>query len=296
MQDNTGKLKKQEFMKPSSDIVFKMLFGDERNTSILKDFLLSVLDMPESDYEGISILDPHLLQEYLGDKLGILDVKLRTVSGKIINIEIQVRRVEEIRERLVFYVAKLITEQIGEGDEYNLIKQTVQITIAADFLLLPETSQYKHRFLYYDPNEGIALTDISLIYALELPKLPKASDGTKLWEWLSFLGAKNEEEVKMASEANPEIKKAAIKLGQLSADERARMLYEAREKELRDIRAHERLVIKEATEKVREEAREEARANMLSVAKNLLSIGMPIETVIQMTNLSRSEIDSITGD
>lgn len=41
-------------------------------------FLKSILCLSDDDYEEITILDPHLLREFDGDKLGIIDIKLRT--------------------------------------------------------------------------------------------------------------------------------------------------------------------------------------------------------------------------
>jgi hypothetical protein len=66
---------------PKTDIIFKWLFGSAKNVHILKDFLKAVLNLPDSEFVGISITDPHLRQEGPGDKLGILDVKLETADG-----------------------------------------------------------------------------------------------------------------------------------------------------------------------------------------------------------------------
>jgi len=43
-----------------SDFVFKLIFGDQRNVDILADFLKSVLDIPEAEYEKLTIVDPHV--------------------------------------------------------------------------------------------------------------------------------------------------------------------------------------------------------------------------------------------
>jgi predicted transposase/invertase (TIGR01784 family) len=73
-----------------SDVLFRIFFGDERNREFLIGFLKSVLRIPEDDYEEIEIVDPHLLREFDGDKLGIIDIKLHTKSKKTVHIEIQV--------------------------------------------------------------------------------------------------------------------------------------------------------------------------------------------------------------
>ena len=52
--------------------------------------------------------------------------------------------------------------------------------------------------------------------------------------------AESEEELNMVAEMNPQMRKAVVKLQELSADERARDLYERREKARRDIDSCER--------------------------------------------------------
>ena len=86
----------------------------------------------------------------------------------------------------------------------------------------------------------MAFSDIIEIHTLELSKLPEAADGTDLYDWAKFIAAEPEEELQMAAERNPQVQKAVLKLRELSADERARVLYENREKALRDIDSRER--------------------------------------------------------
>jgi predicted transposase/invertase (TIGR01784 family) len=86
---------------------------------MLTDLLKAVLDLPPGEYEKVEIVDPHLLREAAGGKLGILDVKLKTKSGRVIDIEIQVFPAPELKERIAFYISKMVTEQIGAGDGYT---------------------------------------------------------------------------------------------------------------------------------------------------------------------------------
>jgi len=56
---------------------------------MLVSLLKSFLELPQEEYE-LTFLDTHLKPETEDDKLGIVDVKINTKTGKIINIEIQV--------------------------------------------------------------------------------------------------------------------------------------------------------------------------------------------------------------
>ena len=222
-----------------SDIVFRMFFADEKNNDYLVGFLKSVLRLPDDEYSNIEIADPYLLPEYIGEKLAIIDIKLYTKNRKVIHIEIQLQVTPEMRERIVFYDAKLITEQLGSGEKYAAIQKIISIVIT-DNQLIQDSPLYHHRFVFHDQEARVTFSDIIEIHTLELGKLPKGADGTELYDWAKFIAAETEEELNMVAERNPQVKSAVVKLRQLSADEQARDMYERREKALRDIDSRER--------------------------------------------------------
>jgi len=238
-----------------SDVIFRMFFADERNLDLLTGFLKSVLRLPDDEYSEIVITDPYLLPEYVGDKLAIIDVKLHTKSRKIIHIEIQLHITPEMRERIVFYDAKLITEQLGSGGKYHTIQKVVSIIIT-DEELIQSSPRYHHRFVFYDFEAGVEFSDIIEIHTLELKKLPERDDGTELYDWAKFIAAESEEDLEMVAEMNPQIQKAVVKLRELSADERARDMYERREKAMRDIDSRERWARAEGKAEGKAEERE----------------------------------------
>jgi len=273
------------FLPAKSDIVFKMLFADVRNTEILTGFLKAVLRLPEDEYDEVTIVDPHLARDYPNDKLGILDLRVRTVTGKTIHVEIQIAELPQMRERIVFYDAKMITEQIGKGDEYESIKQVISIIIT-DYELIQNSSGYHHRFTFYDEQNNIELTDIIEIHTLELGKIPDTNDNRPLYDWMRFLNAKGESELAEIIERNPIIKKATARLMELSADEQARMLYELREKERMDNQARER----GAREAGRAEGQTESKK---TIARNLLKMNQPIDLIISVTGLTYNELEEL---
>jgi len=250
-----------------SDIVFRLFFADERNVDILINFLKSVLRLPEEEYKEIEIADPFLLPEYIGDKFAIIDVKLHTKSGKTIHIEIQLQITPEMRERIVFYDAKLITEQLGSSGKYAAIQKVISIVITNEELI-KNSSRYHHRFTFFDSEAAIEFSDIIEIHTLELNKLPDRTDGTELYDWAKFIDAESEEELNMVAERNPKVKSAVVTLRKLSADEQARDMYERREKAMRDIDSRER------------QARSEGREEII----NLLKSGKSLEDILKQYN------------
>ena len=253
----------------------------------------------------MTLIDPTLAREYPEGKLGILDIRLRTASGKSIDIEIQLNRVTEIHARMVYYACRMITDQMGSGGDYLDIKRSICILIT-DFALFRENKRYHSRYRLYDIDTELAFTDLLEVITLELPKLPQDSDGTARWDWLRFMGARRQEELEMLAEKNPQVCKAVAKLMELNADERARLIADSRQKLRWDIASIKKEGLEEGLErgrvegreegleKGREEGREEGReAERLAIARKLLGTGMPAENVAQITELSRETIQTL---
>jgi predicted transposase/invertase (TIGR01784 family) len=274
----------KSILPPKSNTIFQLLLGDPRNIALLADFLKSVLEIPEDEYRDIVIVNPNLPREYPDKKLGIVDLQVKTSSGQIVHIEIQCDPVAAMRDRLVFYDSSMIAGQIHPGEEFKSLNRVVSILIT-DYVLISKSPPYHHRFTLYDPDASVEFTDLLEIRTLELPKLPETAD-VYLWHWLKFFCAETLEELEMVAKASPAIKKAAARVLKLSKDERARLLYEyemkARDYELG--RLH--YAMEEGLEKGREEG-------MITVARNLLKMKMPLAKIAAATGLSPGEIKNL---
>jgi predicted transposase YdaD len=93
---------------------------------------------------------------------------------------------------------------------------------------------------------------------------------------------KDKEELNMLAQTNPDVKKAVVKLIELSADDKAKMLHEARIKESRIQYARDALV--------REEGRKEA---LLNVARSALKKNISVEDIMALTGLTSEEIQGL---
>jgi predicted transposase/invertase (TIGR01784 family) len=266
-----------------------MVFGDEKNTDILAAFLKTVLDIPEEDYEEIKICDPIFKVEVADDKMGILDVKVKTKSGKIIDVEMQVAHQGFMKERILYYISKMISEQLGKGEEYNKIQKVVSIIIAAEHKLVEKSENFRHKFLLTDKNTGIVLTDKIEVDTLEIMKIPEEAKDNKLVIWLDFMKAKTEEELNMLAtqrQATTELLKAVEIVRDLNADEYTKKIAERREKFWRDYKSS----ITEAI--MKGEARGETN-KAREIAKSLLSEGLYINFVSKHSKLSIEEVKKI---
>jgi len=268
-----------------SDVIFRIFFADERNIDDLVDFLKSVLHLSDEEYERIEVADPHLIRDFVDDKLAIIDVKLYTKNKKTIHIEIQLKVPDEFKSRVVYYAAKLITEQIGEGGKYKGINKVISIIIT-DEPLIEESPKYHHRFTLTDIDTGIELSDLIEIHTLELEKLPESADGTNLYDWAKFIDAETEEELDMLAERNPQFMRSVMKLRELSADEEARNLYERRKKAERD-----RVMLVDNAKREGLEQGDYKRA-VLS-ATEMIADNMPIHLIMKYTGLTQQQIEEI---
>ena len=106
----------------------------------------------------------------------------------------------------------------------------------------------------------------------------------------------------MLAEKNPEVGKVVRRLKELSADEEARALFEARDKARRDQLSREFSARVEGERRGRKEGLEEGerkglekgrKEERLALARNLLKMGFQIERIVEATGLSADEIQSL---
>ena len=277
-----------------------MIFGNPNNHEVLIGFLQSVLDIPKEEYDTIELVDPNFRIDEHGGKLGILDVKLHTKSGST-NIEIQVKKASDLKQRILFYVSRMITEQLPEGERYDKIKRVISIMICTDHNLIEDSVKYHNRYLLRDNESGSLFTDLLEINILEFKKVP-IKDESILASWLKFLNTTNKEELDMISTKNSALKKAVCEYKKITSDERQRMLIQAREDAWRDEEARKKADIEDAFKDGKQEGikegvekglKEGEKNSKIQIAKSLIGCGMKIEFVAEHTGLSLEELKDL---
>jgi len=275
----------KEILSPKNDYVFKLIFADENNKEILAAFLSAVLNVTVDEFQGLEIINSELLKEFKEDKKGILDVRVKTKSGKQIDIEIQILVNETMAERTLFYWSKMYTGQIKQGDDYESLKKCVTINIIDyEFIKIPKA----HTVFYVSEDKtSYKLTDVLEIHFLELPKLKnkdvKNEGDEAVVEWMKFIGAESEGVMEMLAEKNEGIKKAYNVLKTVSNDEITRMRYDARQAEIMDKSS----MLKSA---LRKGISEGEMKKAVEIARNMISISLDIPTIVKVTGLSEEEV------
>lgn len=141
-----------------------------------------------------------------------------------------------------------------------------------------------------DEKDNSVFTDLLEVDLLELKKLPKADDGTNLWDWLRFIKTNSEEEMEMLAHENPEIEKAYDALQDLSNDEAIRHKAQQREMYLQNEMAINEERYEQGIKKGKEQGLKESK---IEIAKNLLGINLPLEQISAATGLSVDEIKKL---
>jgi len=225
-------------LKVKNDFIFKRIFGQDENKEILISFLNAVLELEPGSNKMLDnlkiIVGVNLKKDGLDDKLGILDIMAKTIDGEQINIEIQLINQYNMDKRTLFYWSKLYTDQLKQGQAFNVIKKTITINIL-NFDYIDIESYYSVFHLWEDKNKDCQLTDMLEIRFIELPKFrrAKADLSRQLDRWLLFIDS-SEGESDMVKNADPIIRKAEEILELLGSSDEVKRYYDAREKAIHD--------------------------------------------------------------
>jgi len=231
------KMSKERAIIPvTNDVMFKALFV--RNPDLLKSFLIAALKLDSDSVTNITIRNPELTPTYYAGKLTRLDILLET-DGKVINIEMQVAKKTDYRERALFYWARMYNDELKEGEKYDETGRCICINIL-NFTMF-ECSEYHSSFSVREDNRGELLTDRMQIHFLELTKVNKISSKNESYKsdalrlWMQLFKAKSEEELDMLKDTQIEAIQNGVKvIYDLSEDAKIREYVRQREKAEQD--------------------------------------------------------------
>ena len=225
------KAKDNFLMSPKVDYCFKELLA---YPEIRKGFVAAILNKDPEEIAETTLMPTILSKDTEDGKYGILDVRIRMKNGSQMDLEMQVAPFEFWNNRVIFYLSKMYAEQVKEGDKYKNLKPCIHVSIL-NFNLFHEDQTCFREIAFCDLTTKQKYTGLLEIYVLELKKLPpEQKEEPLIIKWMRFLAAESREDFeKMAGEDNY-INEAYEVLQKLSADERKRLEYEARQKAIRD--------------------------------------------------------------
>ncbi len=221
-------------MLPTVDFCFKELM---QNPKVRQGFIAALLKVDPKMITKTTLLPTFLSRDSADGKLGILDVRVKLINGTQIDMEMQVAFFDAWQNRILFYLCKMYTEQMKKGDDYNVLQKCLHVSIL-DFNHFPDDEECYRTITLRDNKTGELYSDLLEIQILELKKLPKElPDDDDIISWMRFFSGKRKEDFQKMADTNEYIGEAYDTLMELSADEKKRLEYEAREKAIRDYNA-----------------------------------------------------------
>lgn len=292
------------------DWAAKRMLRDKANFGVLEGLVTVLLNEP---IHIVELLESEGNQESADDKYNRVDIKAKNSKGEIIIVEIQLSRELHYLERILYGVAKAITEHIQLGDKYDKVKKVYSISII--YFDLGQGADY----LYHGQNkfEGVHTHDTLRIttkekdviemktpeqvfpeyFIIRVNEFNKVAT-TPLEEWIDYLKNGHIKEDTTA----PGLSEAREKLQYLQMDKKERHAYDehlnavmiqndvldtAKREGLAEGRAMGRA---EGREEGRAEGREEEKKVMVSRMK---AMDYPLTAIAALTGLPEDVIKQI---
>ncbi|MBL6518002.1 Rpn family recombination-promoting nuclease/putative transposase [Leyella stercorea] len=292
------------------DWAIKRLLRQKANFDVLEGFLTVFIG---EEVKIVEILESEGNQQTQDDKFNRVDIKARNSKGEIILVEVQNTSELYYLERILYGVAKAITEHIHLGDTYKEVKKVYSISIlyfdigkGADYLYVGQnkfigvhtndqlviTAKEKGAFVQKSPAE--IFPEYILVRVNEFDKVAV----TPLEEWVAYLKSGVIKENTTA----PGLQEARKKLQYYSMTDAERYAYDehlnavmiqndvlgnAREEGLAEGRAEGRA---EGLTQGRAEGRAEAKKDIVKV---MLAEGLSVEQAAKYSGLTVEEVESI---
>ena len=284
------------------DWAIKRLLRQKANFDVLEGFLTVFLNEKVIIME---ILESEGNKVSADDKFNRVDIKAKNSKGEIIIVEVQNTSELYYLERILYGVAKAITEHIKLGNTYQEVKKVYSISIlyfdlgrGSDYLYIGQNNfvgvHTKDHLVISTKEEGVIKpkypAEIFPTYYLVRVNNFNEVAKSPLEEWMRYL----KEGVINEKTTAPGLREAREKLQYYSMSDAERYAYDEHVNAVmiqNDVLGNARA---EGLEQGRAEGRAEGEHNKaMDIAKNLKKIGIPVEQIINATGLTKDEIDAI---
>ena len=276
------------------DWAIKRLLRQKANFGVLEGFLTVFLNEP---IKIVDILESEGNQQQANDKFNRVDIKAKNSKGEIIIVEIQNTSELYYLERVLYGVAKAITEHINLGNTYKEVKKVYSISIlyfdlgkGSDYIYVGQNSfvglhTQDHLIISTKEKDTIVRKSPSEIFPTyilvrvnEFNKVAKSP----LEEWVEYL--KNG--VISPETQAPGLQEAREKLKYYSMSDAERYAY--------DEHINAIMIQNDVLGNARQEGMEEGRTKEKNdIAHKMLANGLSIEQIALITGLTEQEIKEL---
>ena len=268
---------------PTNDVMFKIIFGNQKNSRILIHFLNSVIQT-KSPIAQVHINQTELSRDLVAQKGVRLDILATTSDGTQINVEMQKNVDPNMISRALFYWAKVYSDAMDSSENYSILKRTISINIL-DFILLKDEENFWNKYIITNAKNHRQLTDVFEMHFIELRKLENIDKNNPLTFWGEFFKDPNSEQVRKLCNTVPEIQEAKDVFEKAKTSSDARELLRIREKAKLDYASD----IKTAKDEGREEER---RKNALAMKAE----GFDNAVIARCLKISEAEVAKLLNE
>jgi predicted transposase/invertase (TIGR01784 family) len=176
---------KRDLLKPTADVVFKRIFGQEKEITI--EFINLFVDPPQPVVD-ITYLKQEMLADNREGKVSVVDIRCTDTNNQHFILEMQVVHHEGFLNRQLLYACKAYALQFNSGIHYSKTNPVYLLTIL-DYEILPGVAGWLHPFSFKHEHENIQLDGLS-VRLIELGKRKKMDNFNldhPLDRWMTFL-------------------------------------------------------------------------------------------------------------
>ena len=288
-----------------NDLVFQELFGNPKN-KLITGHLLSLI-LGKEVYNVDLDVNKQLLGKRKDLKMCILDLRIKFNDGEDCNIELQVAPYAYMPERMLEYWAMNYGNKLERGKGYEELRPTISVLIACYKLKeLKEIPEYHTSWsIRENKYKDKVLTDKFELHILEIPKIKDSEiPEDELAQWLKFIdNPENKEVEKMMYENNKYFQQARKELEYLSGDEAFQRIVEARARFLEDQEVQTRAARAEGLSEgkkigetigLKKGESIGLKNGKKEIAQKMKAKNIPIEEIMELTGLSKEEIEKIS--
>ena len=309
--------KGMDILPPSDDRVFKLLMTSaEESKPVLADLISATIGEPVKD---VVVRNNEVPSSDTEEKEEVLDVNCLLDGDRQADVEMQASSLQEEPDgkhqnligKTVFYACDLHSSQGARGKKrYDSLIHTYQITFCS-YTVFPEKEGFRHTFSFRDDKDDKQLTDAVRVIMVELSRLREVlkkpvGKMENLEKWALFLRYANVPRyrgiVNKIIASKEEIEMAGNLLMSISKDERERAVFRSR----RIYRTDHESDLATAWDNGRNAGRIEGermgriegertgeRTGKENVAREMIADGVPDESIMRYTGLTRSEITAL---
>ena len=295
-----------KYLDPKADLTFKKIFGN--HPARLISLLNALLPLSnEEQIHEIKYLPTELVPENNSYRYAITNILCTDAKSNKFCVVIRIEWSNFFEHRVQFLASELYVNPAIKQVKYFAQYPTYSLNLISDTFKY-NTPDFIHNYhVVYDKDTHKVIEDLHFTF-IELPKFTPHSitDKRMMVLWLRFLTEINEETKEVPADLlnDPEIGKAVEDLEVSGFTDAELWAYDkfwdsvSVERTLLDDRYQKGK--EEGMEKGRAEGKEEGRAEgraegmsqrSLEIARNLLSLGLPIDQITQATGLTEEEIE-----